>query len=203
MSAAVAESPVTTATSAFVSNTHLRVLLVESKATTRKVLLHMLERFGLDATVADAFGPAYTAAIDAQEHRHPFDLLIVDAFLPDLGALTLVNKLRNRGINPPVRYLRQTASLTLSVLQIIHLTQLGSPITDYTSKHFLIKPIKQNSLQRLLIDIFNAPSDVAPQRSNSGDDADSTSSAELEAKALAARKMNLACLLAEDNRMCL
>ena len=103
MSAAVAESPVTTATSAFVSNTHLRVLLVESKATTRKVLLHMLERFGLDATVADAFGPAYTAAIGAQERRHPFDLLIVDAFLPDLGALTLVNKLRNRGINPPVR----------------------------------------------------------------------------------------------------
>jgi PAS domain S-box-containing protein len=72
----------------------LRVLVVEGNPYSRAVLMAILQEAGLDAEGLDSGVQALAALKDAHAKHHPFDLLLVDDFAPDLSGFSLAAHLR-------------------------------------------------------------------------------------------------------------
>lgn len=73
-----------------------RVLLVEDDPTTRSYLLALLESLRAGVTAVDSMGAALRSASAGS-----FDLLLVDARLPDGSGAELLATLRERGVATP------------------------------------------------------------------------------------------------------
>ncbi|GJN88386.1 hypothetical protein Rhopal_001352-T1 [Rhodotorula paludigena] len=120
-----------------------RVLVVDANETSRTVVVQLLKSFGLVAEGPADVNSAYGIAIKAAEQRKPYDLIIVDAFLPSFGAQILLRRLRQKGLDSPA----------------IALTRMGSPIYEEMRQldcKFLIKPIKRNRLHHTIRLVFPA-----------------------------------------------
>ncbi|GAA5916163.1 hypothetical protein JCM8208_002128 [Rhodotorula glutinis] len=120
-----------------------RVLVVDVNRTSRLVLTQLLTSFGLLPRAPDDVSEAFAMATDAAAKHQPFDLIIVDAFLPSFGAQILLRRLRQKGLDSPA----------------IALTRMGSPIYEEMRQldcKFLIKPIKRNRLHHTLRLVFPA-----------------------------------------------
>ncbi|GAA5824688.1 hypothetical protein JCM3770_000086, partial [Rhodotorula araucariae] len=120
-----------------------RVLIVDVNQTSRLVLTQLLTSFGLLPQAPLDVNDAYSMAVEAADKRKPYDLIIVDAFLPAFGAQNLLRRLRQKGLDSPA----------------IALTRMGSPIYDEMRQldcKFLIKPIKRNRLHHTLRLVFPA-----------------------------------------------
>ncbi|GAA5835589.1 hypothetical protein JCM9279_004589 [Rhodotorula babjevae] len=120
-----------------------RVLVVDVNRTSRLVLTQLLTSFGLLPRAPDDVSDAFAMATDAAAKHQPFDLIIVDAFLPSFGAQILLRRLRQKGLDSPA----------------IALTRMGSPIYEEMRQldcKFLIKPIKRNRLHHTLRLVFPA-----------------------------------------------
>ncbi|SCV74352.1 BQ2448_6784 [Microbotryum intermedium] len=118
-----------------------RCLVVDANATSRSVLHQLVSSFGFNTDVPDDPMYAFALASDALRAGNPYDVLILDAFLPAFGALILLRRLRQANINVPA----------------IALTRMGSPIYEEMRQldcKFLIKPIKRNRLHHTLRQIF-------------------------------------------------
>ncbi|GAA5947465.1 hypothetical protein JCM3765_001690 [Sporobolomyces pararoseus] len=118
-----------------------RCLVVDSNSTSRKALDLLLRSFGLEVSAPSDLTQSYELAMKAVEDKQPYDVFIVDAFLPSFGAHTLIRRLRGRGLSAPT----------------IALTRMGSPIYEEIRQldcSFLIKPIKRNRLHHALRTIF-------------------------------------------------
>lgn len=93
---------------------------------------------------------AFALALAAFQNEKPFDLIAIDAFLPDFGALSLLRKLRQRAITTPTLVLtRMCVGFLQERGRILTTTPRGSPIPDELrsmSNEFLIKPVKQSAL---------------------------------------------------------
>ncbi|GAA5989125.1 hypothetical protein JCM10908_001168 [Rhodotorula pacifica] len=120
-----------------------RALVIDENLTSRTVLRQLLTSFGLIADVHADVNDAYSMAVDAAKDGQPYDLVIVDAFLPSFGAQLLLRRLRQNGMDFPA----------------IALTRMGSPIHDGMRQldcRFLIKPLKRNRLHHTLRAVFPA-----------------------------------------------
>ncbi|SCZ98541.1 BZ3500_MvSof-1268-A1-R1_Chr3-1g05452 [Microbotryum saponariae] len=118
-----------------------RCLVVDANATSRNVLHQLVSSFGINTDVPDDPMSAFALASDALRVGKPYDVLILDAFLPAFGALILLRRLRQANINVPA----------------IALTRMGSPIYEEMRQldcKFLIKPIKRNRFHHTLRQIF-------------------------------------------------
>ncbi|BGP60434.1 hypothetical protein NBRC10512_004439 [Rhodotorula toruloides] len=120
-----------------------RALIVDANATSRMVLSQLLTSFGLLPEAPAEHNNAFSMANDAAQKKRPYDLVIVDAFLPSFAAQTLLRRLRQKGLDSPA----------------IALTRMGSPIYEEMRQldcKFLIKPIKRNRLHHTLRLVFPA-----------------------------------------------
>ncbi|BGP22990.1 hypothetical protein JCM10295v2_001881 [Rhodotorula toruloides] len=154
-----------------------RALIVDANATSRMVLSQLLTSFGLVPEAPAETNSAFSMAVAAAEQKRPYDLVIVDAFLPSFAAQTLLRRLRQKGLDSPA----------------IALTRMGSPIYEEMRQldcKFLIKPIKRNRLHHTLRLVFPASESSRVSSPAPGSPAFPTN--------LATRNP-LAILVAEDN----
>jgi len=146
-------------------------LVVDDNATNRRIVMKLLERWGM---TAEATGSP-REALDWVSAGRRFDLAILDLHMPELDGLTLATALRatETGANTPV--------VILSSLGVHERT------SDAISA-FLIKPVKPSSLHDTLATVLAGEATSVPVRSTgTGIDHD-----------LGARHP-LRILLAEDN----
>ncbi|KAM0752526.1 hypothetical protein T439DRAFT_379572 [Meredithblackwellia eburnea MCA 4105] len=156
-----------------------RCLIVDGHEVSRGVLQYLISSFGMAPVAPDDINLAYSIAVEAEEAGKPFDLIVLDSFLPDFAAQTLLRRLRQRGIKAPA----------------IALTRMGSPIHDALRQFeclFLIKPIKRNRLHHTLRQVFPAGESARRTPTNEG-----TNGSQFPTN-LAARNP-LIMLCAEDN----
>jgi len=71
-----------------------RVLVVDDREQTLKVLVRLLQRFGLQSTTATSSSQAMAQVAEAAAQGRPFDLLLVDALMPDGNGTDTVQQLR-------------------------------------------------------------------------------------------------------------
>jgi signal transduction histidine kinase/CheY-like chemotaxis protein/ligand-binding sensor domain-containing protein len=82
--------PVKTAQAADLAG--LRALVVDDNATNRRILGDMLRRWGIDPALAEGSTEAAALLARAEESAQGFDLLLVDAHLPETDGFTLVEQ---------------------------------------------------------------------------------------------------------------
>ena len=88
----------------------LRALVVDDNATTRQIVGDMLARYQIEATLVAGRDAAIAAASAADEGGAPFQILLVDATLPDIAGDALAASLRERGLVCPVVMMMATIS---------------------------------------------------------------------------------------------
>jgi GAF domain-containing protein/DNA-binding response OmpR family regulator len=148
-----------------------RVLVVDDNATNRRILVTMLERWGLTARASGSPREALGWVVDGDH----FDLAIIDLHMPELDGLALASALRaaEAGASTPV----------------IVLSSLGVHERESEAvSAFLIKPVKPSALHDAMATALAGEATAVPVRpTGAGIDRD-----------LAARHP-LRILLAEDN----
>ena len=128
----------------------LNILLVEDNPTNRMVVSRILEKQGANITVA-------TNGVEALSslESHPFDLLLTDVFMPEMGGKELVERLRSGGgIN--------------ATLPVIALTAMGDiheaeDLKSYGVDRVLLKPFNSKDLIQAISEQCSKPegSDVS------------------------------------------
>lgn len=87
----------------------LRVLLVESRTETQEALYDMLDKLGIQVTLASNGYSALDSVKKADTEGSPFDLLIIDSHLPDIDGLQFGTELSRMPLgHQPVRLLLTT-----------------------------------------------------------------------------------------------
>jgi len=115
----------------------LRVLGVDDNATNRMILEGMLGRWGMSVVTVDSGQQALEVLRQTREGEEPFDLVLLDAMMPEMDGLELA------------RRINQDPELTGQPMMM--LTSLDDP--DYLEqvkaqgvRHILRKPITQSDL---------------------------------------------------------
>ncbi|MDR9753961.1 response regulator [Pseudomonas sp. SZMC_28357] len=131
------------------SQHNLRILLVEDHPFQLKATQSLLHSYGFTClTVATS---ATDALLQLEQSATPFDLLICDQCLPDLPGLELISAASHRGL---ARQAILLSSLTSPELEALSQTarQRQLPLLGY-----LIKPLQQVELHRLLGSLYQQP----------------------------------------------
>ena len=76
-----------------VNLTDLRVLVVDDNAVNRRVLLDLLTRWKMRATVVDSGAAALTALIQASARQEPFALVLLDANMPEMDGFEVARRI--------------------------------------------------------------------------------------------------------------
>lgn len=116
-----------------------RVLLAEDNATNRMVVSRILEKRGVDLTIA-------TNGVEALSYLNTsaFDLLLTDVFMPEMGGKELVEILRagsSTNVNIPV--------IALTAMGDIHEAE---ELKDYGVDRVILKPFNSKDLIRAIGD---------------------------------------------------
>ncbi|MBD3880357.1 response regulator [Phormidium tenue FACHB-886] len=125
-----------------------RLLIVDDNATYRKALTMQAQFWGMKAT---AVGSGNCALEVIQQNS--FDLLVLDAKMPDLDGLTLAGAIRQHP------HFRETP--------LILLTPIGKSESTLGAKSikvaaYLNKPLKYNQLAQVLIRVLNGQTQATP-----------------------------------------
>ena len=148
-----------------------RALIVDDNLTNRRILKLQFEKWGMLAQ--DTEFPRDALAI--LERGEPFDLIVLDMFMPEMDGAMLAGEIRKHNVSIPLR-------LCSSMAQ----RGLGEYRTLFNA--FLAKPIKPSLLFDVLAGLFD-PSRLAPVS------APKTSAFDMEM----ASRHPLRILIAEDN----
>lgn len=111
-----------------------RVLVADDSADNRRVLLHILSRFGIDADAAPDGREALEAAL-----RGPYDVILMDMQMPEMDGYAATQALRRSG------YPRPIVALTAHALSQDREKCLQIGCTDY-----LTKPVNVRLLSEIL-----------------------------------------------------
>ncbi len=117
------------------SFSRLRILLAEDDATTRKVILLMLDRLGYKADIA-LNGLEVLRALEMK----PYDLVIMDIMMPQMDGLETTRKIRERWKDLP-KIIAFTAYL---------LPDIFEKCTEAGMDGYLAKPVRLNEMQAML-----------------------------------------------------
>jgi DNA-binding NtrC family response regulator len=118
-------------------NSKATILIVDDEASTLASLSRAFRLSGHEATVCDNASRALELA-----RAQPFDLILSDVVMPRRDGLSLLEDLRNAGINSPVVMMSGQAHIEMAV----RATRLGA-------LDFLEKPL---STEKLLVTLGNA-----------------------------------------------
>ena len=117
------------------SSSHLRILLAEDDATTRKIILLMLERLGYKADIA----------LNGQEvlrahETKPYDLVLMDIVMPKMDGLEAARKIREREADWP-KIIAFTAYLLPDIME---------KCIEAGMDGYIAKPVRLKELQAML-----------------------------------------------------
>ena len=122
----------------------LRVLVVDDNATNRRIVQEMLHTFGCTSSGAASGGEALSLFKRAVGASLPFDLVLLDAHMPDMDGLAVLQAIRNSGVPGA------------ETLPVILLTSMGSSLAQQQQQGWsacITKPIKQSVLLDTLADV--------------------------------------------------
>jgi signal transduction histidine kinase/DNA-binding response OmpR family regulator/tetratricopeptide (TPR) repeat protein/nitrate/nitrite-specific signal transduction histidine kinase len=120
-----------------------RIMIVDDNATNRRILELQVKTWGM----LPSGYPNASEALEVLRHGDPFDLAILDMYMPEMGGVELANKIRKLEANR-----KSTVHLPL-VLS----TSLGGREEARDAAEFdgiLLKPIRQSALFDMLMTIF-------------------------------------------------
>ena len=125
----------------------LRVLAVDDNATNRLILEEMLKSWGMAPTVVESGPMALGVLRSAADSAEPFDLVLLDAMMPDMDGLEVARQMH--------RY-PQLADVTIMMLSSIDDQDYIGKMRDLGMKNHLRKPITQSDLLDAILYAFGA-----------------------------------------------
>ena len=126
----------------------LRVLVVDDNSTNRKVLQDTLRNWGLNCRALSDPRQALSILQTASASGAPYDLLLVDAQMPERDGFQIVEELRHHEELQKLPVIMMTSGAMSSDAE--RSRQLGI-------KAFVIKPVKQKLLRRLIEEAAGQP----------------------------------------------
>jgi CheY-like chemotaxis protein len=130
-----------------------RLLVVDDLATNRLILERQTRGWGMEPTLASS-GDDALALLRAGA---TYDLAILDGQMPVMDGITLAREIRR---------LR-----TRTELPLVLLTSMGRPLEEESRQLFetcLVKPVKADQMQQMLLGLFGSPADALARPSAPG-----------------------------------
>ncbi|MGC8879219.1 MAG: response regulator [Anaerolineae bacterium] len=122
----------------------LRVLVVDDNATNRRIMQEMLLTFGCVPSVASCGEEALMVFKRAANAGVPFELVLLDAHMPDMEGSDVLQAIRNSGVPDA------------ETLPVILLTSMGSSLMQQRQQGwsaYITKPVKQSTLLDTLMEV--------------------------------------------------
>lgn len=116
---------------------HLRVLVVDDKATNLEIMGKYLRRWGIDCNVSDRAPTALAKLTTAQRQGRPYGLAILDMQIPDMDGCELINL---------IRATHELADLPLIMLTSIDEVIPHEQLDAWKLVACLHKPVRQSCL---------------------------------------------------------
>jgi CheY-like chemotaxis protein len=129
---------------------NLPVLIIDDNATSRGVLTEMLTRWRMQSVSAESGAAGVAALEEAARRQQPFRLAIVDAGLPDMDGLTVVDRIRQ---SPALRGTR--------IIQLTLMTRKSKRSGSNQPDGYVAKPVQECDLQAAIRNILEGNSDPA------------------------------------------
>ena len=121
-----------------------RVLVAEDGADNRRLLAHLLARWGLEVDIAENGVEALARIASAAERRAPIELVLMDMQMPEMDGYEAARTLRARGFPAPI------IALTAHAMEGSREACLAAGCDD-----FLTKPIDRAQLRNTLAGYFD------------------------------------------------
>jgi CheY-like chemotaxis protein len=116
----------------------LRVLVVDDNATNRRIVLEYLRRWGMSGDPADSGAAALAMLSDARERDQPYELVVVDAMMPQMDGFELCERIGEAAGLQPVLLMLSSLDLGVSSARC---RKLG--ISQY-----VVKPVARDELRQ-------------------------------------------------------
>lgn len=155
----------------------MRTLVVDDNATNRRILIEMLNNWGLKPTAVESGPDALQALTDANASRQPFSLVLLDAMMPEMDGFMLAER---------IKQIPDLDGTIVMMLSSAGLREDAARCRKLGIDAYLTKPVRQSVL---LDQIMTA---VSPEQKDLR-----TSRTPRPAVAQASRKLRI--LVAEDN----
>jgi|GEM_PF-190346 len=113
------------------------ILVVDDNETNRKILVEQLSRWGMRVTDASSGQRALELIRQRLDENRPFDLVILDAMMPDMDGFSLAEKIRE---------LDSVCRSTIMMLSSVGLRGDAARCRELGIAVYLTKPVKQTEL---------------------------------------------------------
>ena len=132
----------------------LRVLIVDDNPTNRRILEAMLIAWRMKPVLADSGARALEILRTSAQTRDSFDLVILDAQMPEMDGFTLARRIREES--------------TLEAQKIMMLSSggvklIGSHLSDLGLAHYLLKPVTRGKLLKAILKVMGSDQPSATQ----------------------------------------
>jgi signal transduction histidine kinase/CheY-like chemotaxis protein len=123
-----------------------RVLIAEDGADNRRLLVHLVERWGLDVETADNGRAALERIEKCAERDDPVELVLMDMQMPEMDGYEATRRLRARGFQAPI------VALTAHAMEGAREACLAAGCDD-----FLTKPVDRAQLRAMIASYLDRP----------------------------------------------
>jgi two-component system, sensor histidine kinase and response regulator len=163
----------------------LAVLIVDDNATNRRILQRTIAQWGMHGTGVVG-GAEALAALEAAEREHrPYDLVLLDAHMPDMDGFALADRMRQRAATTPPTVMMLTSGGQRGD---------GARCRELGIAGYLAKPVRPSDLLQAIRLVLSPPAGGGRRGLVT------RYSLTADAREVAAPK-TLTILLAEDNRV--
>ena len=121
------------------------VLVVDDNAVNRRILTELLTHCGMLVTVSEGGEAALAALCSASERGRPFELVLLDAMMPEMDGFHLAEKIQELSTARPDK----TAPISLATIMMLSSAgreKDAAHCRDLGISHYLVKPISPQSL---------------------------------------------------------
>ena len=127
---------------------NLRALVVDDNATNRRILSETLADWSLVPEVATSAPDAHEKILAARAEGRPYQLLVVDALMPDVDGFSLVETLEREG---------EAESAVILMLSSADRQTFEDRIEDLDIDAFVEKPVSESMLMDAIMTALGGP----------------------------------------------